>query len=224
MANVFDELNEINTPTVVKDGKIQRINFQPFLDKLYNRVSTNPIIRTPNILEFMASLQGKNKSSGKNGISRLQSFLNAYIQESALKSINSSLKFINEDHDFLKRGGHGEDDAEFYFTASDGAVFKLEAKMYWDEASFREKLPTTNFHKADYVCLFFLKDANYRWAFAKKEDNYEKIYRAVDLIETDPQILELRLPNTLTTISFNVDKNSSDTDIPEEVSYRFYNN
>ena len=147
-----------------------------------------------------------------------------YIQEIALKTLNSSLKFINDDHDFLKRGGHGEDDAEFYFTASDGAVFKLEAKMYWDEKSFRENVSATNFHNADYVCLFFLKDQKYRWAFAKKEDNYGKIYRAIDLAETDPQILELKMPNILTTISFNVDKNSQDADIPEEVSYKLYNN
>ena len=67
MTDVFDELNEINTPVVIKDGKIQRINFRPFLDALYDRVSTKPILRTRNILEFMSSLQGKNKSSGKNG-------------------------------------------------------------------------------------------------------------------------------------------------------------
>ena len=224
MVDVFDELNEINAQVVIKDGKIQRINFRPFLDTLYDRVSTKPILRTRNILEFMSSLQGKNKSSSKNGISRLQTFLYFYTQEIALKTLNSSLKFINDDHDFLKRGGHGEDDAEFYFTASDGTVFKLEAKMYWDEKSFRENVSATNFHNADYVCLFFLKDQKYRWAFAKKEDNYEKIYRAVDLAETDPQILELRMPNILTTISFNVDKDSKDSDIPEEIGYRRYNN
>ena len=86
MVDVFDELNEINAQVVIKDGKIQRINFRPFLDTLYDRVSTKPILRTRNILEFMSSLQGKNKSSGKNGISRLQTFLNAYIQEIALKT------------------------------------------------------------------------------------------------------------------------------------------
>ena len=64
MVDVFDELNEINAPVVIKDGKIQRINFRPFLDALYDRVSTKPILRTRNILEFMSSLQGKNKSSG----------------------------------------------------------------------------------------------------------------------------------------------------------------
>ena len=224
MADVFDELNEINTSVVIEDGKIQRINFRPFLDTLYDRVSTKPILRTRNILEFMSSLQGKNKSSGKNGISRLQTFLNAYSQEIALKALNSSLSFINDDHDFLKRGGHGEDSADFSFTASDGAVFTLEVKMYWDETSFRKNVSATNFHDADYVCLFFLKDQKYRWAFAKKEDNYRKIYSAVDLAETDPQILELRMPNMLTTISFNVDKDSQDSDIPDEIGYRFYNN
>ena len=50
MADVFDELSEINTPVVIKDGKIQRINFRPFLDALYDRVSTKPILRTRNIL------------------------------------------------------------------------------------------------------------------------------------------------------------------------------
>ena len=75
MADVFDELSEINTPVVIKDGKIQRINFRPFLDALYDRFSTKPILRTRNILEFMSSLQGKNKSS--------------VVSSSATKSIKS---------------------------------------------------------------------------------------------------------------------------------------
>lgn len=223
MVDVFDKLDEINTAVVVKDGKIQRINFAPLLDKLYDH--NKYIVKTAPIIEFMSTLVGKVKSSGKNGISRLQSFLNAYIQESALQSNNSDLlQFINNDHDFLERGGHGEDDAEFYFQPQNGKTYKLEAKMYWDESSFRKNLPTTNFHDAEYVCLFFIKDSNYRWAFAKKEDNYEKIYRIIDLAETDPQILELQLPNSLTTISFIVDSEAPDTAIPEEVTYRFYNN
>lgn len=220
MTDVFDELNELNVPYTL-NNKIQVLNFQPFLDKLH----TSKTIKTKAILEFMASLKGTNKSGGNNGISRLQTFLNAYAQEMALLSANqNTLQFSKEDHLGLVRGGHGEKDPDFNFYAQDGQIYTIEAKMYWDQKSFEEVRDDTNFHDADYVCLFFIKDSNYRWAFAKKEDNYKKIYRVVDLIETDPQILELRLPNTLTTISFNVDKNSPDTDIPEEVSYNFYNN
>lgn len=223
MDNVFDELDELNTAFVMRDDKIQRINFSPLLDDLY--ISKEHILKTAPILDFMASLQGRNKSSGKNGISRLQSFLNAYIQENALRRLNEdTLQFINNDHDFLLRGGHGEDDAEFYFKPQNGLTYKLEAKMYWDEASFRKNLPTTNFHNADYVCLFFIKDSNYHWAFAKKEDNYEKIYRLLELAKTDPHILDIHLQSSLTTISFDIDNNLTDSEVPEEVLYRFYNN
>lgn len=223
--DVFDELNEINVAVITKDGKIQRINFAPLLEKLHIRAKgQRPLIQTPLLLDFMSSLKGSVKSSGKNGISRLQTFLNAYIQENALVTSNDNVTYINDDHDYLVRGGHGEDASDLMFTASDGKTYKLEAKMYWDESSFRASLPNTNFHNADYVCLFFMHDPNYHWAFARKEDNYTEIYRLYDLRDSDPQLFEIRLPGTLSTISINVDKDATDAEVPEEVDYRFFTN
>ena len=218
---VFDKLDELNTAIVMKDNKIQQLNYEFFLAEL--RSKSTPINTRP-FLDFMSTLKGKNKSSGKNGISRLQTFLNAYIEESALKHLNPSLRFVNDDHDCLVRYGHGVEAPEFIFTSSSGVEYTIEAKMYWDESSFRRNLPGTNFHNADYVCLFFLKDPKYRWAFAKKEDNYEKIYKIIELAESDPHLLELKLPQRLTTISFNIRPDATDEDVPESVFYRFYTN
>lgn len=223
MESIYDKLTRLNVAIVSENGKITRINFEPFLRELYEN-NENRLIQTAPIIEFMASLRGKRKSSGSNGVSRLQTFLNAYLQETALETLNASLQFINNDHDFLERGGHGEDDSEFYFTASDGAIYKVEAKMYWNAASFKQNLPNTNFHNADYAIIFFLKDPDFRWAFVRKTDNYEKLYKVADLAESDPHLLEIKLPSKLLTISFAVDSKSLDADIPAEVRYRFYTN
>ena len=223
MENTFDELNELNAPYTLVDGKIQVLNFQPFLDKLF-KLKPGPI-KTGALLNFMASLKGSNKSSGNNGISRLQTFLNAYVQEIALISENSDiLKFSKEDHLGLVRDGHGEKEPDFNFYSQNGNIYTIEAKMYWDQQSFETAKQDTNFHNADYVCLFFIKDTKFRWAFAKKADNYETIYKLFDLKDSDPQLLELSLPTSLQTISFDIDNKLTDADVPAEITYKFFNN
>ena len=118
------------------------------------------LYRVDLLLKFMAALTGKNKSGGKNGIARLQYFLNAYIQEQALKNLNrEGLSFAIDDHDGLELAGHGNPEPDFIFKSASGKTFTIDAKIYKNATSCKAISADTNFHNADYA-LAFLKDAN----------------------------------------------------------------
>ncbi len=105
----------------------------------------------------------------------------------------------------MARGGTGTDDPDFYFYANNGRTYTVEVKMYWSEESYLDELPDTNFHKADY-CLAFLISTR-QWAFSRRTDNYSKLCSASYFTNTDPWLLEINLPKSLTTIKFYVPGN-----------------
>lgn len=217
MTDIFDESNEINSPVIERNGKINFLNFKLFLEELKKRDSK--IIKTPALIDFVSSL-GKNKSGSKNSIGRLQYFLNAYSQEIALICVNSNLQFVKNDHEYLKRNSTGTNDADFVFKASNGKSYSIDAKMYGTKEGYFRRLSETNFHAADYALIFTNKE-NPRWLFSKKSENYGILYTPEELKKTDPWLLEIKLPTSLKLIYFALNKDLIDTEVPEKVGYFF---
>jgi hypothetical protein len=90
--------------------------------------------------------------------------------------------------------------------------------MFFNEQRFNEWLEKTNFHKADYVCLYFIQ--SHTWALAKKVDNTYVIDNS--LPGSDPRLAGFKFPASLSTIYFKVDRDATDDAVPKEVEYRFY--
>ena len=203
------------------------LNLLAMWKELYNRNTRT--IQTKWLKDFMKTL-GKNKSSGKNGISRLQCFLNALGQELSLLLANiKTLTFVGKDHFDLRMYGTGTDDPDFYFTPSNGNTYTLEAKMYFTRDKYDENKATTNFHKADYVIVFVISTKE--WLISRKIDNYSTLFTVEQLSETDSHLAELTLPDTVTTIQFYVTDSDStkladrfDDKVPDTVYYNIYTN
>ena len=223
--DAFTELDTINAPIDSDDYGITTLNYNHFLAELHNRSSYT--IKTTYLIPFINTL-GRNKSGGNNAIARLQYFLNAYIQEIALKSLNSDcLDFISQDHHSLIRGNTGTDDPDFCFFTSQNTAYTIDVKIFYSRAKYDKHKATTNFHKADY-CLVYLIDTK-TWRFGKKSENYSILYATNTLAITDPHLAELKLPDSLTLIRFFTDelnsfqfRAASDADVPEMVNYEFY--
>ena len=212
-------------PATVDNFGFTTINLRYFLDELHSR--TEHTISTRDLIKFVSTL-GKNKTSGNNAISRLQYFLNAYIQESTLKVLNKNLEFIGNDHDVLVRGATGTNDADFYFYSIDGNTYTIDVKIFFSEASYDAAKKNTNFHNADYSLIYLIDKKS--WYFSKKADNYSSLFSLVSLMYTDPHLNEIKLPNTLTLIRFFTPelqssefRKLSDADVPAYVNYEFYN-
>lgn len=227
--DIFNELDVINSPTVVDENNdITRLNFAQFLSVLRTCKPTK--MRTPQLIKFVNTL-GKNKSGGNNAISRLQYFLNAYIQEFVLKSANLDiLEFIGNDHDSLVKDYSGTNDADFYLHASNNITYTIDVKIFISEASFIEQRQKNkiNFHNADY-CLVYLIDSR-GWRFTRKLDGYKDLSTVTVFAGSDPWLGDITLPKPLTLIRFFTPslKSSelskcSDVDVPEFVNYEFYN-
>ena len=215
-----------------KIGSIQYLYFMGFWQELWTRLANNiHTIITKDLLKFMNTLEGQNKSGGKNGISRLQYFLNAFSQELSLILANlTKLTFVEDDHFWLQSGGHGTNAPDLLFTTSTGKQVTLEAKMYFNKASYNAKAPTTNFHTADYCIAYIIcpeDPLTGRWYFSKKSEGYLKLYSVSEILTTDPWLTELTLPTTLYRTSFWVSgANLSDlTDdlVPETVQFTIKN-
>ena len=203
------------------------LNLSAMWKELFMRSSRT--IYTVWLIQFMQTLS-KNKSAGKNGISRLQHFLNALSQELSLFLANmGTLSFVGKDHYYLLEYGTGTNDPDFYFRPSNGNTYTMEAKMYFSRDSYTKLLGTTNFHNADYVIIFII--GTKEWLISRKIDNYNTLYSIKQLSDTDPQLTELVLPEIITTIQFyTTDDNTkkladrTDAEVPETVYYRTYNN
>ena len=176
------------------------LNYGPFLHALYERESHE--LKTPALAAFISTL-GRNKSGSENSIGRFQYFANAFIEEASLHKCNQKiLAFVGDDHYNLIRGATGTNDPDFYFYAKNGRTFTIEVKMYWSEESYRKELPNTNFHNADY-CIAFLISTK-QWVFSRRIDGYSKLCSASYFTNTDPWLLEITLPEKLTTIKIYV--------------------
>lgn len=228
--NFIEAINDVREPATVDDSHgIQILNYHAFWQVLFTR--SIKTIRTIHLRAFVQTL-GKNKSGGRNGISRLQYFVNAFSQELSLRLANvSRLVFVGDDHFFLKRNGTGTDDPDFLFTSEAGIHKTLEAKIYFTEDSYYENVVTTNFHKADYCIAFIIKSkvTGYgQWYFSKKTDNYTKLCTITELAESDPWLTELVLPDTIYTIQFYAPGvklgDLYDESVPEIVNYNIYHN
>lgn len=177
------------------------LNYLPFLQILREREIYE--LKTPALAAFVSTL-GRNKSGSENSIGRFQYFANAFIEEDALHKCNpETLVFVGDDHYNLVRGATGTNDPDFYFYAKNGRTFTIEVKMYWSEESYRKELPDTNFHNADY-CIAFLISTK-QWVFSRRIDGYSKLCSASYFTNTDPWLLEITLPVSLTTIKIFVD-------------------
>lgn len=203
------------------------LNLLAMWKELYNRATRS--IQTKWLKDFMKTL-GKNKSSGKNGISRLQCFLNALSQELSLLLANiKTLTFVGNDHFSLQMYGTGTNDPDFYFTPSNGNTYTLEAKMYFTKEKYNKLKTTTNFHKADYVIVFIIDTKE--WLVSRKIDNYNTLYTIEQLSGTDTHLTELILPDVVTTIQFYVEDGADakladrfDDEVPDTVYYNIYTN
>lgn len=201
MAKTFlDAVNETDELATIDDTYgIKILNFLAFWKVLLTRPVKE--IYTNLLLTFMKTL-GTNKSGGRNGISRLQYFLNAFSQEFSLFLANvARLTFIGDDHFFLVRGGTGTNDPDFLFTSRAGKQYTLEAKMYYNQASYLKNVAITNFHKADY-CIAYIIDTK-QWYFSKKSEGYTKLYTPNTLFSTDPWLSEIVLPTEVSTVQFS---------------------
>ena len=215
----------IGEPISVDAQGFTAIHFEAFLEELKNRVPQQ--IVTKDIITFMTTL-GTNKSGGENAVSRLQFFLNAYIQETSLERLNKDkLVFIGDDHYSLVRGGTGTDEPDFYLYASNNARYTIDVKIYFSEESYYNNLPTTNFHKADYCLAYLIKDK--AWKFSRKLDNYCILEQASTYYKTDNWLNEITLPKNLTLIKFSTDTLSGhafskliNSEVPNVVNYNFY--
>lgn len=218
MEAALKELDEFNSAVIIHNNQITGLNFYPFLDELEGRAVQT--IKTPMIKDFMQTL-GKNKSGSNNSVGRLQFFLNAFRQEGGLLAVNpGKLSFINDDHYGLTRGNPGESAADFYFEASDGLRYKIDAKMYGSAKSYFKNLPTTNFHGAEYALVYLI--AENEWVYSKKTEAYKNLYDTETIAKTDPWLLEIQFPSQLRLIRFHVDLEAFDAQIPDEVGYNFY--
>jgi len=220
----FDIILNSEQPATIGDDLrgIAVLDMGAFWREVYKREDKN--ITTVNLIRFMNTL-GKNKSGSDNAIGRLQFFLNAFSQELALYLANpNTLKFVGDDHYSLIRGATGTDDPDFYFMTSNGKQFTIEAKMYFSEKSYHNKKATTNFHKADYCLVYIISSA--KWMASQKADGYNTLYEIADLAKYYPWLLEINLPDSLTTIKFFIpDKDLNkltDSQLPETVNYTFY--
>jgi len=220
MDNYTDKLvNDYEVPvTQDETGKITALDFKAFTDVLRGR--TEYKIKTPALIEFVSTL-GKNKSGSNNSIGRLQYLINAYFQEIALATANPGiLEFVNDDHTALTRGNPGTNAADFKLNA-DELSFTIEVKKYWSKESYEKNRPEANFHNADYVLAYLIEEK--AWRFSKKSEDYEKLYSINELVESDPWLLKIKLPTRFASIKFNVDNNATDSEVPAEVTYTFYN-
>lgn len=140
------------TNTISVDQKITELYFKNILDILSSRSPRK--IKTKALLEFMQTIQGKNKTNSNNGICRLQYFLNSFIEIMALLSANpDKITLIGEQYKLIQNGV-GDDEPDFVFKFLDGSASTFEVKMYFNKASYQKNLSKTNFHKADY-CIFY---------------------------------------------------------------------
>ena len=221
---VYNNLEQVEAHTT--SGRLI-LNLLAMWKVLFERSSMS--IYTASLIKFMQTLSN-NKSAGKNGISRLQHFLNALSQELSLFLANiDTLSFVSKDHYYLLEYGTGTNDPDFYFRPSNGNTYTLEAKMYFSRDSYTKLLATTNFHSADYVIIFII--GTKEWLISRKIDNYSTLYSIKQLSDTDQQLTELILPEIITTIQFyTTDANTkkladrTDAEVPETVYYRTYNN
>jgi len=228
-------------PTVSDVQGIVKLAFAAFLRELKARETKEAkSIYIDNLIVFMKTLGGRNKTRSKNGIGRLAYFLNAFSEELSLWLANqNALEFIGNDHFELLRGGHGTDDPDCIFTCSSGYKFTLEVKMYYDQESYNKAKIDTNFHKADY-CIAFLLESK-EWLFSRKDDNYDVLYTVDALSNSDPWLAEINLPTCITTVRFSVPGKKLDdltdeellaaakkvyvgTEVKNEVNFRFYEN
>lgn len=226
MNSIFlDKVRTTSELPVSKDalGNVY-LNFLGFWWELLQRFENIAYLTTVDLLSFMATL-GRNKSGGRNGISRLQYFLNAFSQELSLFLANPlKLAFVGDDHFWLRSGGTGTDDPDLNFFANNGNIYTLEAKMYFTDNSYFQSLPTTNFHTATYCIAYIITTG--QWYFSKKSENYSKLYRVSELMNPDPWLAEINLPTQMTTIQFSVPgaklSDLPDDLVPETVDYKIY--
>lgn len=227
---VTDELNQeievANNKMIVDKAIIGNfLSFPKFIDELKTREVKK--IKTPALIEFMSTLQGKNKTGGSNGITRLQYFLNAYLQEFELVLKNKKMNFLGTNHFGLDRKGVGDDKPDLVYKTLNGPKDDtyLEAKIYWNFSSYFEHLEITNFHQADFVLIYFISEK--QWRIAYKNDDYKVLYTKEQIVERCPWLSDLILPN-FETINFTAKRQSisklSDSEVPLEVNYTFYRN
>lgn len=206
---------------------IEKLPFNDFLT--YLRSSTKNYFPTKRLIEFMKTIGGKNKTGGKNGIIRLQYFLNAYIQEISLENLNKNyLSFCGNNHTELIKNSNGDDLPDFIFrsTTAPKAKMSVETKMYIDKESYFKYLFSTNMHNADYIFLYCIKDS--AWYIACKEEDYQNIYSLDEINNKWPWLSVINFPSHLSTFTFYVPaseqnsiklKDLYDLQVPETVFF-----
>ena len=220
------EIEVANNKMIIDKATIGNfLSFPKFIDELKTREIKK--IKTPALIEFMSTLQGKNKTGGSNGITRLQYFLNAYLQEFELVLKNKKMNFLGTNHFGLDRNGVGDDKPDLVYKTLNGPRDDtyLEAKIYWNFSSYFEHLEITNFHQADFILIYFISEK--QWRIAYKNDDYKVLYTKEQIVEKCPWLSDLILPN-FETINFTAKRQSisklSDSEVPLEVNYTFYRN
>lgn len=193
-------------------------------------------IYTKPITNFMATIGwyydqklGKwvQKKHAKNSVKWIQKFLNGDWLERAFKKINEVLlTYIGDDHHFLKIGSTGKNDPDFKFTALDGKEYTLDTKT---SINVLEKYDTpakltkaiSSFHKANYVCMFCMTTRKFYW-FYKIVDSYSYPCLFNDLPDCHKEIVKIiNLPDEVEMITFEVNSEFTDEQLPEVADYHF---
>lgn len=215
----MSDLENNEAPFLVNaDGTIKQINLWSAFQLLSNRSDKRLYIKK--LIPFMSTI-GRNKSFSKNRVGQFQAFLNAAQMELALFLVNRGfLQFCNANPNLLSLGQHGTDNSDFKFIY-DNQEYGLEAKMYKTEEKYWQNKASTNFHpNTNFVIIFIL--ATKTWFFARKIDNYNKLYTFTEITQLEPALKQLRIPKHLVTIHFKVDNTLSDDQVLAQTDYIDY--
>lgn len=198
--------------------ELKEIDFKKFLQNLELRTKWELTKdEVASIKAFMKTIKGSNKTGAKNGIKRLQYFLNAYIQESTIVAMNSGkIDYFEEGHLSLIQNGHGENAPDLKFSYKNKMI-PVECKMFYSNETYQNFLDAgkINFHNASYCFIYFIKDKASVWT--KANEGFRMLHSVEELVNGDFFIL---LPEKLSLINFNAE-NVTDEQIEGPISYSF---
>lgn len=205
--------------------RITEIKFSEFDAELRRRQSIGiHTVRTSHLLDFMRTLRGANKSSGKNGISRLQCFVNsAHDEYGFVEADPEHMSFVVDDHDSLKAHGHGYDAPDLKFVDASGNIHSIEIKRYYSTETAANMLSSTNFHAAEICLCLILSD--HMWKVRLQSDNYATLYDVTEASLQLPWISQIKFPSHVTTTRFYISGDSkrlaelTDEQVPETVNF-----
>ena len=198
--------------------------------KTFMQICTRPIINFMNTIGWYYNEKlGKyvQEKHAKNSVKWIQKFLNGDWLERAFEKFNNGLlAYIGDDHHFLKTWSTGKKDPDFKFTALDEKEYTLDTKTsinvlekYNTPAKLAEAI--SSFHNADYICMFCMTTCKFYW-FYKIAGSYSYPCLFENLPDCHKEIVKIiNLPDEVEMITFEVNSNFTDEQLPEVANYHF---